>query len=236
MSNNERILAEEHILQCQEAFTVFDPNNKGLVATKDLGNLLRVLGINPTNEELQARENCLIFDSLCYALIWHPMYIAINIWLSKIGSMTTWPDIILYLTIVGFQTLVLMLEMERLSITYIVYVLLKFGFLSSFDLVKGNVWILIRELSVFTGCKSMSPLSQVKQHPWYQFAKLKHLSLGLAKTAKLKNCVKSNIFLLLKIMDPIKYSFFFIQDLTIQIDPNVTGYLKLPGQAGNMSD
>ena len=69
MSNNERILGEEHILQCQEAFTVFDPNNKGLVATKDLGNLLRVLGINPTNEELQARENCLIFDSLCYALI-----------------------------------------------------------------------------------------------------------------------------------------------------------------------
>ena len=54
MSNNERILGEEHILQCQEAFTVFDPNNKGLVATKDLGNLLRVLGINPTNEELQA--------------------------------------------------------------------------------------------------------------------------------------------------------------------------------------
>ena len=54
MSNNERILGEDHILQCQEAFGVFDPDNKGLVATKDLGNLLRVLGINPTNEELQA--------------------------------------------------------------------------------------------------------------------------------------------------------------------------------------
>ena len=45
---------EDHILQCQEAFTVFDPDNTGLVATKELGNLLRVLGINPTNEELQA--------------------------------------------------------------------------------------------------------------------------------------------------------------------------------------
>ena len=54
MTNNERILGGDHILQCQEAFGVFDPNNKGLVATKDLGNLLRVLGINPTNEELQA--------------------------------------------------------------------------------------------------------------------------------------------------------------------------------------
>ena len=54
MTNNERILGEDHILQCQEAFAVFDHNNKGLVATKELGNLLRALGINPTNEELQA--------------------------------------------------------------------------------------------------------------------------------------------------------------------------------------
>ena len=53
MSNNERILKEDHILQCQQAFTQFDSNNSGLVATKDLGNLLRALGINPTNEELQ---------------------------------------------------------------------------------------------------------------------------------------------------------------------------------------
>ena len=41
------------ILQCQEAFTQLDQNNSGLVGTKDLGNLLRALGINPTNEELQ---------------------------------------------------------------------------------------------------------------------------------------------------------------------------------------
>jgi len=52
MSNNERILKEDHILQCQDAFTQFS-NKSGLVATKDLGNLLRSLGINPTNEELQ---------------------------------------------------------------------------------------------------------------------------------------------------------------------------------------
>ena len=47
---------EDHILQCQEAFSLFDPDNSGLVGTKELGNLLRVLGINPTNEELQARR------------------------------------------------------------------------------------------------------------------------------------------------------------------------------------
>ena len=57
MTNNERILGEDHILQCQEAFAVFDQNNKGLVATKELGNLLRALGINPTNEELQAGKD-----------------------------------------------------------------------------------------------------------------------------------------------------------------------------------
>ena len=53
MSNNERILKEDHILEYQEAFNQFDPDNTGLVATKELGNLLRFLGINPTKEELQ---------------------------------------------------------------------------------------------------------------------------------------------------------------------------------------
>ena len=57
MSNNERILKEDMILQCQEAFTQLDHNNSGLVGTKDLGNLLRALGINPTNEELQVNLN-----------------------------------------------------------------------------------------------------------------------------------------------------------------------------------
>ena len=62
MSNNERILKEDHILQCQDAFSQFDSNKSGLVATKDLGNLLRVLGINPTNEELQVKIMLLYFD------------------------------------------------------------------------------------------------------------------------------------------------------------------------------
>ena len=57
MSNNERILKEDMISQCQEAFTQLDRNHSGLVGTKDLGNLLRALGINPTNEELQVKIN-----------------------------------------------------------------------------------------------------------------------------------------------------------------------------------
>merc|ERR1712179_429059 len=53
MSNNERILKEEHILEYQAAFSKFDEAQTGLVSTKELGNVLRVLGINPTKEELQ---------------------------------------------------------------------------------------------------------------------------------------------------------------------------------------
>merc|ERR1712183_307071 len=41
------------MLEYQEAFNRLDPDNSGLVATKELGNLLRFLGINPTKEELQ---------------------------------------------------------------------------------------------------------------------------------------------------------------------------------------
>ena len=44
MSNNERILKEDAILEYQEAFNQFDPERTGLVGTKDLGNLLRFLG------------------------------------------------------------------------------------------------------------------------------------------------------------------------------------------------
>ena len=63
MSNNERILKEEHILEYQEAFNQFDPENTGLVATKELGNLLRFLGINPTKEELQVLPSPAIVKS-----------------------------------------------------------------------------------------------------------------------------------------------------------------------------
>ena len=74
MSNNERILKEDMILQCQEAFTQLDHNNSGLVGTKDLGNLLRALGINPTNEELQVNLTesfiILIFQQLDFRSYW----------------------------------------------------------------------------------------------------------------------------------------------------------------------
>ena len=55
MSNSNRSLSESQILEFQESFNTFDEKMSGLVSTKQLGNLLRHLGINPTKEELQVR-------------------------------------------------------------------------------------------------------------------------------------------------------------------------------------
>ena len=53
MSSSNRGLSEGLILEYQEAFNTFDEKTSGLVPTKQLGNLLRYLGMNPTKEELQ---------------------------------------------------------------------------------------------------------------------------------------------------------------------------------------
>lgn len=45
--------SEAHIIEFVEAFNKFDEAQTGLVSTKQLGNLMRNLGINPTKEELQ---------------------------------------------------------------------------------------------------------------------------------------------------------------------------------------
>ena len=44
-------LSDEQIEEFREAFSVFDPENKGYIQTKELGNVLRSLGIYITNEE-----------------------------------------------------------------------------------------------------------------------------------------------------------------------------------------
>ena len=44
-------LSDEQIEEFKEAFSVFDPENKGYIQSKELGNLLRNLGIYITNEE-----------------------------------------------------------------------------------------------------------------------------------------------------------------------------------------
>ena len=44
-------LSEEQIEEFREAFSLFDPDNKGYIQTKELGTVLRSLGIHATDEE-----------------------------------------------------------------------------------------------------------------------------------------------------------------------------------------
>ena len=46
------ILTEEQITQFKEAFSLFDKNNDGSITTKELSNVTRSLGQNPTKAEL----------------------------------------------------------------------------------------------------------------------------------------------------------------------------------------
>jgi calmodulin len=44
-------LSEEQIEEFKEAFSLFDPENKGYIQTKELGTVLRSLGIHASDEE-----------------------------------------------------------------------------------------------------------------------------------------------------------------------------------------
>ncbi len=46
-------LTEEQISEFKEAFTKFEAGNEGAITTKDLGPVMRSLGLNPTDPELQ---------------------------------------------------------------------------------------------------------------------------------------------------------------------------------------
>lgn len=49
-------------LDFKEAFSLFDKSGTGYITTKELGNLMRTLGQNPTEEELQDIINDVDFD------------------------------------------------------------------------------------------------------------------------------------------------------------------------------
>ena len=44
-------LSDESIEEFREAFTLFDRNQDGTVNSKDLGNVLKAIGQNPSDEE-----------------------------------------------------------------------------------------------------------------------------------------------------------------------------------------
>ena len=50
-------LTDEQLAQFEEAFTMFDKDGDGTITTKELGTVMRSLGQNPTEAELQDMIN-----------------------------------------------------------------------------------------------------------------------------------------------------------------------------------
>ena len=81
-------LTEEQIAEFKEAFSLFDKDGDGTITTKELGTVMRSLGQNPTEAELQDMINevdadgILTFSSLSY------MYACDLIANSAVGGLT----------------------------------------------------------------------------------------------------------------------------------------------------
>lgn len=54
---SEKLLDDDQIAQYFMTFELFDKNDDGTIKTKELGNLMRSLGQNPTEAELQDMIN-----------------------------------------------------------------------------------------------------------------------------------------------------------------------------------
>ena len=50
-------LTESQIGEIQKAYNTIDTDTDGIILTSELGNLLRLLGQNPTEAEIQVRLN-----------------------------------------------------------------------------------------------------------------------------------------------------------------------------------
>jgi calmodulin len=50
-------LPDEKVHECKEVFQLFDEDQDGAITTKELGYVLRALGLNPTQSELQEMVN-----------------------------------------------------------------------------------------------------------------------------------------------------------------------------------
>ena len=50
-------MTDEQIAEFKEAFSLFDRNGDGKITTTELGTVMRSLGLNPTQAELQSMIN-----------------------------------------------------------------------------------------------------------------------------------------------------------------------------------
>ena len=51
-------------LEFRDAFSAFDADNNGFITTKELANILRSMGLNPTEKELCRLINEVDFDGI----------------------------------------------------------------------------------------------------------------------------------------------------------------------------
>jgi len=64
-------LTEEQIAEFKEAFSLFDKDGDGTITTKELGTVMRSLGQNPTEAELQDMINEVDADgTYLYVTFW----------------------------------------------------------------------------------------------------------------------------------------------------------------------
>ena len=66
-------LTEEQIAEFKEAFSLFDKDGDGTITTKELGTVMRSLGQNPTEAELQDMINEVDADGIWMNLIDNPL-------------------------------------------------------------------------------------------------------------------------------------------------------------------
>ena len=57
MATQDKQLTDEQIAEFKEAFSLFDKDGDGTITTKELGTVMRSLGQNPTEAELQDMIN-----------------------------------------------------------------------------------------------------------------------------------------------------------------------------------
>lgn len=89
-------LTEEQIAEFKEAFSLFDKDGDGTITTKELGTVMRSLGQNPTEAELQDMINEVDADgkfltfSVLYMLARSSQIICVNDFSRFIGALSGW--------------------------------------------------------------------------------------------------------------------------------------------------
>ena len=56
-------------LEYQDAFEIYDRDGNGFITTRELKSLLRCLGCNPTDSELQQIVNEVDADGMCFSIV-----------------------------------------------------------------------------------------------------------------------------------------------------------------------